>query len=66
MNAKKVPQLFVRTGAAKWNDPQTMGWSPNYQNEARIYAKYILKEKPNARIAVLYQNDDYGKDLTRT
>jgi ABC-type branched-subunit amino acid transport system substrate-binding protein len=66
MNAKKVPQLFVQTGATKWNDPKgfpwTMGWSPNYQNEARIYAKYILKEKPNARIAVLYQNDDYGKD----
>ncbi len=66
MNAKKVPQLFVATGATKWNDPQTypwtMGWQPNYQNEARIYAKYILKEKPNARIGVLYQNDDYGKD----
>ena len=66
MNAKKVPQLFVATGATKWTDPQTypwtMGWQPNYQNEARIYAKYILKEKPNARIGVLYQNDDYGKD----
>jgi ABC-type branched-subunit amino acid transport system substrate-binding protein len=66
MNAKKVPQLFVATGATKWNDPKnfpwTMSWQPNYQNEARIYAKYILKEKPNARIAVLYQNDDYGKD----
>ena len=52
MNTKKVPQLFVATGATKWNDPQTypwtMGWQPNYQNEARIYAKYILKEKPNA------------------
>jgi ABC-type branched-subunit amino acid transport system substrate-binding protein len=69
MNAKKVPQLFVASGAAKWNDPQnfpwTIGWSPNYQNEARIYAKYILKEKPNARIAVLYQNDDYGKDYLK-
>ncbi|MBV9532668.1 MAG: ABC transporter substrate-binding protein [Bradyrhizobium sp.] len=69
MNAKKTPQLFVSTGATKWNDPQnfpwTMGWSPNYQNEARIYAKYILKEKPNAKIAVLYQNDDYGKDYLR-
>jgi ABC-type branched-subunit amino acid transport system substrate-binding protein len=66
MNTKKVPQLFVQTGASKWNDPQnfpwTMGWMPNYQNEERIFAKYILKEKPNARIAVLYQNDDYGKD----
>jgi branched-chain amino acid transport system substrate-binding protein len=69
MNANKVPQLFVTTGATKWNDPQnfpwTMGWAPNYQNEARIYAKYILKEKPNARIAVLYQNDDYGKDYLK-
>jgi ABC-type branched-subunit amino acid transport system substrate-binding protein len=61
-----VPQLFPSTGATKWNDPKnfpwTMGWQPSYQHEARIYAKYILKEKPNARIAVLYQNDDYGKD----
>jgi ABC-type branched-subunit amino acid transport system substrate-binding protein len=69
MNAKKVPQLFVASGATKWNDPQnfpwTMGWQPNYQNEARIYAKYILNEKPNARIAVLYQNDDYGKDYLK-
>jgi ABC-type branched-subunit amino acid transport system substrate-binding protein len=69
MNAKKVPQLFVATGASKWNDPKdfpwTMGWQPNYQSEARIYAKYILKEKPNAKIAVLYQNDDYGKDYLK-
>src|SRR6202048_2204595 len=69
LNAKKVPQLFVQTGATKWNDPQnfpwTMGWSPNYQNEARIYARYILKEKPDAKIAVLYQNDDYGKDYLK-
>jgi ABC-type branched-subunit amino acid transport system substrate-binding protein len=69
MNAKKVPQLFVATGATKWNDPQnfpwTIGWTPHYQNEARIYAKYILKERPNARIAVLYQNDDYGKDYLK-
>ena len=69
MNAKKVPQLFVATGATKWNDPQnfpwTMGWQPNYQDEARIYAKYILKEKPNAKIAVLYQNDDFGKDYLK-
>ena len=66
MNAKKVPQLFVATGATKWNDPKnfpwTMGWQPSYQSEAQIYAKYILKEQPNAKIAVLYQNDDYGKD----
>jgi branched-chain amino acid transport system substrate-binding protein len=66
MNAKKVPQLFVATGATKWNDPKkfpwTMGWQPNYQTEAKIYAAYILKNIPNAKIAVLYQNDDYGKD----
>ncbi|MCA1380213.1 MULTISPECIES: ABC transporter substrate-binding protein [Bradyrhizobium] len=69
MNQKKVPQLFVATGATKWNDPQTfpwtMGWQPNYQIEAIIYAKYILKNHPNAKIAVLYQNDDYGKDYLK-
>jgi ABC-type branched-subunit amino acid transport system substrate-binding protein len=69
MNSKKVPQLFVATGATKWNDPKdfpwTMGWQPNYQSESQIYAKYILKELPNAKIAVLYQNDDYGKDYLK-
>jgi ABC-type branched-subunit amino acid transport system substrate-binding protein len=69
MNARKVPQLFVATGATRWNDPLnfpwTMGYQLNYQSEDRVYAKYILKEKPNARIAVLYQNDDYGKDYLR-
>ena len=69
MNAKKVPQLFVATGATKWNDPKdfpwTMGWQPNYQSETQIYAKYILKNMPNAKIAVLYQNDDYGKDYLK-
>jgi len=69
MNAKKVPQLFVATGATKWNDPKefpwTMGWQPNYQSETRIYAKYILQNMPNAKIAVLYQNDDYGKDYLK-
>ena len=69
MNEKGVPQLFVGSGATKWNDPQhfpwTMGLQPNYQSEARIYAKYILREKPNAKIAVLYQNDDYGKDYLK-
>jgi branched-chain amino acid transport system substrate-binding protein len=69
MNAKKVPQLFVATGATKWNDPKefpwTMGWQPNYQSETQIYAKIILKEHPNAKIAVLYQNDDYGKDYLK-
>ena len=69
MNAKKVPQLFVATGATKWNDPKdfpwTMGWQPNYQSETQIYAKYILKNFPDAKIAVLYQNDDYGKDYLK-
>jgi branched-chain amino acid transport system substrate-binding protein len=69
LNTKKVPQLFVATGATKWNDPKnfpwTMGWQPNYQSEAAIYAKYILKNKPDAKIAVLYQNDDYGKDYLK-
>ena len=65
-NAKKVPQLFVATGASKWNDPKdfpwTMGFQPSYRVEARIFAKYILKEKPNAKVAVFYANDDFGKD----
>src|SRR5215216_2063329 len=69
LNSKKVPQLFVATGATKWNDPKsfpwTMGFQPNYQTEGQIYAKYILKEKPNGKIAVLYQNDDYGKDYLK-
>jgi branched-chain amino acid transport system substrate-binding protein len=69
MNSKKVPQLFVATGATKWNDPKdfpwTMGWQPNYQSETQIYAKYILKNLPNAKIAVLFQNDDYGKDYLK-
>jgi branched-chain amino acid transport system substrate-binding protein len=69
MNMKKVPQLHVATGASKWNDPKnfpwTMGWQPNYQTEARIYAKNILQTKPDAKIGVLYQNDDYGKDYLK-
>jgi branched-chain amino acid transport system substrate-binding protein len=69
MNMKKVPQMHVATGATKWNDPKgspwTMGWQPNYQSEARIYAQHILKTKPGAKIAVLYQNDDYGKDYLK-
>jgi len=69
LNAKKVPQLFVSTGATKWADPQnfpwTMGWQPNYQSEARIYAKYVLQNRPNGKIAVLYANDDYGKDCLK-
>ena len=69
MNAKKVPQLFVATGATKWGDPKnfpwTMGWQPNYQAEGKIYAKYILQNYPNGKIAVLLQNDDYGKDYLK-
>jgi branched-chain amino acid transport system substrate-binding protein len=65
-NDNKVPQLFVATGAAKWNDPKhfpwTMGYNPSYETEARIYAKHILETKPDAKIAVLYANDDFGKD----
>ena len=65
-NAKKVPQLFLATGASKWNEPKefpwTMGFQPSYRVEARIFAKYILKEKPNAKIAIFYANDDFGKD----
>ncbi len=69
MNTKKVPQLFVATGATKWGDPEhfpwTMGWQPNYQTEARIYAKYLLENKPDAKVGILYQNDDYGKDYVK-
>ncbi|MCK1338342.1 ABC transporter substrate-binding protein [Bradyrhizobium sp. 38] len=69
MNEKKVPQLFVASGASKWNDPRqypwTMGWQPSYASEAHIYAKYIMKEKPDGRIGVLYQNDDFGKDYLK-
>ncbi|CCE02675.1 ABC transporter substrate-binding protein [Bradyrhizobium sp. STM 3809] len=69
LNGKKIPQLFVATGATKWNDPKnfpwTMGWQPSYQSEGRIYAKYLLKEKPGAKIGVLFQNDDFGKDYLK-
>src|SRR4029079_12558429 len=69
MNARKVPQLFVATGATKWGDPKnfhwTMGFQPNYQSEGRIYAKYIMQHHPNGTIAVLFQNDDYGKDVLK-
>ena len=70
LNARKVPQLFIATGATRWNDPAgyswTMGWQPNYQTEARIYAQHIRKTLSNAKIAVLYQNDDYGKDYLKS
>jgi len=69
VNFQKVPQLFVATGATKWNEPKafpwTMGWLPSYQSESHIYAKYLTKEKPTAKIAVLYQNDDMGKDYLK-
>jgi ABC-type branched-subunit amino acid transport system substrate-binding protein len=69
LNQKKVPQLFVASGATKWADPKdfpwTIGWQPNYQTEGHVYARYILQEKPTAKIAVLYQNDDYGKDYLK-
>ncbi len=69
VNAKKVPHLLLATGATKWGDPQhfpwTMGFNLSYQSEGQIYAKYLIKTKPNAKIAILYQNDDYGKDLLK-
>ncbi|MBL0727708.1 ABC transporter substrate-binding protein [Piscinibacter sp. HJYY11] len=69
MNAKKVPHLFLATGATKWADPKnhpwTIGWNISYQSEGMIYAKWLLKNKPNAKIAILYQNDDFGKDVLK-
>jgi branched-chain amino acid transport system substrate-binding protein len=69
LNTKKVPQLFIASGASSWNDPSsypwTIGWQPNYQTEAQIYARHILQSKPNAKIGVLYQNDDAGRDYVK-
>jgi branched-chain amino acid transport system substrate-binding protein len=69
LNQRKVPHVFIATGATKWGDPEhfpwTMGWAPNYQQEARIYARYVLQHVDHAKIAVLYQNDDYGKDYVK-
>lgn len=69
MNDKKVPQLFIATGATKWNDPKdfpwTMGWQPSYRSEAQVYAKYLLKHRPDGKVAILYQNDDYGMDYLK-
>ena len=69
MNAKKVPHLFVATGATKWGDPKnfpwTMGWQPNYQSESKVFVAHMLETKPNAKVAILYQNDDYGKDYVK-
>ena len=69
LNSKKVPHLLISTGAGKWNDPKNFPWTtpfyPPYEQEAQIYAKYVLKELPTAKIGVLYQNDDFGKDYLR-
>jgi branched-chain amino acid transport system substrate-binding protein len=69
VNQQKVPHLFVATGATKWGDPKnfpwTMGWQPNYQVEGNIYAQYVLKNVRDAKIGILYQNDDYGKDYLK-
>lgn len=69
MNASKVPQLFVASGATKWDDsanyPWTMGWQPNYQTEGRIFGQYLLENQPKGKIAILFQNDDYGKDYVK-
>ena len=69
MNARKVPQLFVATGASKWNDPKnypwTIGFNPNYQSEGKLYAQHLLRTKPNAKVGILFQNDDYGKDYLK-
>jgi branched-chain amino acid transport system substrate-binding protein len=66
LTEKKIPQLFVATGADKWNDPKnrpwTMGWQPSYRVEARVYGRYVITNVPDPKIAVLYQNDDLGKD----
>jgi ABC-type branched-subunit amino acid transport system substrate-binding protein len=69
LNDHKVPQIFVATGATKWGDPEhypwTMGWQPSYQTEGHVYARYLLENLPNAKIGILYQNDDYGKDYLK-
>ena len=69
LNARKVPQLFVSSGAAKWNDPQnfpwTMGFTPSYETEGFIYAKFVLEQRPGAKVAILFQNDDFGKDYLK-
>src|SRR6185369_9632107 len=69
VNAKKIPHLLLATGATKWADPKnypwTLGFNLSYQAEGQIYAKYLLKNKPNAKVAILYQNDDYGKDVLK-
>jgi branched-chain amino acid transport system substrate-binding protein len=69
LNQKKVPHIFINTGAGKWNDPKnfpwTMGWAPTYPLEGRVFAEHVLRTKPNAKIGILFQNDDFGKDYVR-
>jgi branched-chain amino acid transport system substrate-binding protein len=69
LNMKKVPQLFITSGAVKWGDPAnypwTMGWLPSFQAEGRNFASYVLRKKPDAKIGILYQNDDFGKDYVK-
>jgi branched-chain amino acid transport system substrate-binding protein len=69
LNTKKVPHLFLATGANKWNDPKnfpwTMGWQPNYQSEGKVYATHLLRTRPDGKVAVLFQNDDFGKDYLK-
>jgi branched-chain amino acid transport system substrate-binding protein len=69
LNQQKVPHLFVATGATKWGDPKnfpwTMGFQPTYQAEGKVYAQYVLKNVPDPKIGILYQNDDYGKDYVK-
>jgi branched-chain amino acid transport system substrate-binding protein len=69
MNQQKTPHLFVATGATKWNDaknfPWTMGYQPNYQTEGRVFAAHMLKNQPDGKVGILYQNDDYGKDYLK-
>ena len=69
LNAKRVPQILLHSSANKWNDPAgspwTMAWPPNAQTETQFYARYLLEKRPNAKVAALYQNDDYGKDLLK-
>lgn len=69
LNDRKVPQLFLGSGAAKWDDPKnfpwTVGWQPTYRDEALAYAKYIGASHPNAKVGAIYQNDDLGKDYLK-
>jgi branched-chain amino acid transport system substrate-binding protein len=69
LNARKVPQIFVASGATQFGDPEhypwTIGWQVSYQTEGRVYARYILDSKPNAKVAMLYQNDDSGRDFMK-